>query len=89
MRKLTKVTASILSAAMIMGTLAGCGAEQQVSKETPTTATTETTVVASTEVVEPVEMTQVTIWSGNSHDKGVMEELVKEFNKAAEYIFNI
>lgn len=80
MRKLTKVTASILSAAMIMGTLAGCGAEQQVSKETPTTATTETTVVASTEVVEPVEMTQVTIWSGNSHDKGVMEELVKEFN---------
>ena len=78
MRKLTKVTASILSAAMLMGALAGCGAQQQVSNETP--AKTETEVVANTEVVEPVEMTTLEWWSGDSHDKTLMEGLVSDFN---------
>ena len=81
MRKLTKVTASILSAAMLMGTLAGCGAKQPVAEETTAaTTTTESQVEVSTEVAEPVEMTQITWWSGDLHDKALMEGLVGDFN---------
>lgn len=88
MKKNTKAIALLMSAVCTIGLLAGCGNKQSanstpVSSE-PTSKVSEAAAPSKAEETKeeaaPVDVTTISWWSGDSHNKELMEQLVNDFN---------
>ena len=84
MKKMTKATSLVLGLALSAGLLTGCGTTSENTVETTGMADGTETIsetISETITAEPVEVSTVTWWSGDSHNKDLMEKLIKDFNE--------
>lgn len=84
MKKITKATSLMLGLALSAGLLTGCGTTVENTAETTGMAAGTETIsetISETITAEPVEVSTVTWWSGDSHNKDLMEKLIKDFNE--------
>ena len=80
MKKLSKVLALLLSAILIMSSLAACGSKAEDDKSDKSDVSNEDTKDDANAGDEEVEVEVISVWTDSAHEKHIRDKQIEEFN---------